>query len=213
MALTDNDHSRFISSGLPLDALDQLARLHRETIETNHLARFPGSSIHAAFLFILMAVLVLLLEPSQTIGRDFSWALMILVGVLALVHRYIGTHAALFSNAPFERTANELRLVFFYMGFAWGAGAFLVLPTQTATLTVVLFAVVPSLALAFFLADAMGSALFLVPAGLMAIGAALIRGFPHWELDMSLILILQWGLFRGAFLRNREPHPDALRQG
>jgi hypothetical protein len=47
----------------------------------------------------------------------------------------------------------------------------------------------------------------------MVIGAALIRGFPHAELDMSLILILQWGLFRGALLRNREPHSAALRQG
>ena len=212
MALTDDDHSHFMPSSLPLDALDQLARLHRETLGTSHLARFLASSIHAAVLFMITAALVLLLEPSQTIGRDFSWALMILVGVLALVRRYIGTHAALFSNAPFGRTAKELRLVFFYMGFAWGTGAFLVLPVQAATLAVVLFAVGPSLALAIVLADAMGSALFLIPAGFMTIGATLIRGFPHWELDMSLILILQWGLFRGAFLRNREPHPDALRQ-
>ena len=213
MALTDDDHSHLRSPSLPLDALEQLVRLHRETLETNHLARFLASSIQAAFLFMVMATLVLLLEPGQTLGRDFSWALMILAGVLALVHRYIGTHAALFSNTPLERTAKELRLVFFYMGFVWGTGAFLVLPVQAAPLTVVLFAVAPGLALAFVLADAMGSALFLIPAGLMTIGAALVRGFPHWQLDMSLILILQWGLFRGAFLRNREPHSDALRQG
>ena len=58
----------------------------------------------------------------------------------------------------------------------------------------------------------MGLALFLIPAGLMTMGAATIRIFPHWQLDLSLILLLQWGLFPGAFLRNREPHPDALRQ-
>ena len=213
MALTDDDYSRVMPSSLPLDALDQLTRLHRETIETSHLARFLASSIHAAFLFMVMAGLVILLEPSQTLGRDFSWALMILAGVLALVHRYIGTHAALFSNTPLARTAKELRVVFFYMGFVWGMGAFLVLPVQAAPLAVVLFAVAPGLALAFVLADAMGPALFLIPAGLMVIGAALIRGFPQWELDASLILILQWGLFRGAFLRNREPHSDALNQG
>ena len=213
MALTDDDHSRFMSSSLPLDALDQLARLHRETLETNRLARFLASSVHAAFLFMVMASLVLLLEQSQTMGREFSWALMILAGVLALLHRYIRTHAALFTNTPLERTAKELRLIFLYLGVAWGAGAFLVLPGEADTITIVLFAAVPGLALAFFLADPMGTALFLIPAGLMTMGATAIRAFPHWQLDMSLILILQWGLFSGAFLRNREPHPDALRQG
>jgi hypothetical protein len=74
------------------------------------------------------------------------------------------------------------------------------------------FMALPSISLAFLLPDTAGLTLFLAPAGLMTIGAALVRGFPRAELDMSLILILQWGLFSGAFLRNREPHP-ALRQG
>ena len=213
MALTDDDYSHFTSPSLPLEALDHLTRLHRETLETNRLAGFLASSIQAAFLFMVMATLVLLLEPGQTLGQGFSWALMILVGVLALVHRYVGTHAALFSNVPLERTAKALRMVLLYIGLAWGAGAFLILPAHTETLAVVLFAAGPGLVLTFILADARGSTLFLIPAGLMAMGAALIRGFPHWQLDMSLILILQWGLFRGAFLRNREPHPDALSRG
>jgi len=99
------------------------------------------------------------------------------------------------------------------MGFGWGAGAFLVLPADLGILAVLLFVALPGIALAFFLPDAAGFTFFQVPAGLMVIGAALIRGFPHAELDMSLILILQWGLFRGALLRNREPHSAALRQG
>src|SRR5581483_10255248 len=115
MALTDDDHSRFTSSSLPLDALDQLSRLHRETLKTNRLARFLASSVHAAFLFMVMAVLVLLVEQSQTMGREFSWAMMVLIGVLALLHRYIRAHAALFTDAPLERTAKELRLIFFYL--------------------------------------------------------------------------------------------------
>jgi hypothetical protein len=212
MALTDDDHSRLLSSSLPLDALDQLARLHRETRETSRLARFLASSVHAAFLFMLMSALVLFLGRTETIGRDFSWALMILVGVLALLECYIRTHAALFSGAPSAR-AKELRMVFLYMGFGWGAGAFLVLPADPGTLAVLLFMALPGAALAFLLPDAAGFTFFLVPAGLMVIGAALIRGFPHAELDMSLILILQWGLFSGALLRNREPHSAALRQG
>lgn len=212
MALTDDDHVHLLSSGLPLDALDQLARLHRETRETSRLARFLASSVHAALLFMLASVLVILLGRSETIGRDFSWALMILVGVLALLECYIHTHAALFSADPPAR-GKELRLVFLYMGVAWGAGAFLALPPGPDVLSVFLFVACPGAALAFLVPDSMAFTLFLVPAGLMTIGAALIRGFPHAQLDMSLILILQWGLFSGALLRNREPRTAALRQG
>jgi hypothetical protein len=212
MALTDGDHSRLLSSSLPLDALDQLARLHRESRETSRLARFLASSVHAAFLFMLMSALVLFLGRTETIGRGFSWALMILVGVLALLECYIRTHAALFSGAPSAR-AKELRMVFLYMGFGWGAGAFLVLPADPGILAVLLFVALPGAALAFLLPDAVGFTFFMVPAGFTVIGAALIRSFPHAGLDMSLILILQWGLFSGALLRNREPYSTALRQG
>jgi len=212
MALTDGDHSRLLSSSLPLDALDQLARLHRESRETSRLARFLASSVHAAFLFMLMSALVLFLGRTETIGRGFSWALMILVGVLALLECYIRTHAALFSGAPSAR-AKELRMVFLYIGFGWGAGAFLVLPADPGILAVLLFVALPGAALAFLLPDAVGFTFFMVPAGFMVIGAALIRSFPHAGLDMSLILILQWGLFSGALLRNREPYSTALRQG
>jgi len=212
MALTDEDGADFISSSLKLDALDQLARLHRETRQTDRLARFLASSVHAALLFMLSTMLVLLLGRTESLGRDFSWALMILMGVLALLECYVRTHAALFSGAPAAR-AKELRLIFLYMGFAWGAGAFLVLPPDPGTLAVIPFMTLPAMALAFLLPDAMGFTLFLAPAGLMTISAALIRDFPHAELDMSLILILQWGLFSGALLRNREPHSAALGQG
>ena len=213
MALTDDDHSHMLSSSLPLDALDQLARLHQETRQTSRLARFFASSVHAAFLFMLMTVLVLLvLGKTGSLGRDFFWAVMILAGVLVLLECHIRTHAALFSEEPSARIT-ELRMIFLYMGFAWGAGAFLVLPADSGILAIFFFVALPGVALAFLLPVATGFTLFLVPCGLMVIGAALARGFPYAELDMSLILILQWGLFSGALLRNREPHSAALRRG
>lgn len=211
MALTDDDHARLMTSSLPLDALDQLARLHLETHQTHRLARFLASSAHAALTFMLGTVLVFLLGRTESLGRDFSWALMILIGVLALLECHIRAHAALFSKMPAAR-AKELRLVFVYMGFAWGAGAFLALPADPGPLAVFLFMALPGTVLAFLIPDALGFTLFLAPAGLMTIGAALIRDFPHAGLDLSLILILQWGLFSGAFLRNREPHSAAFRQ-
>jgi hypothetical protein len=211
MALTD-DGLLSHSSSLPLDALDQLVRLHRETRQSDRLARFLAGAVHAAFLFMLMTTLVLVLARNHTIGRDFSWALLILIGVMGFLRCYIRTHAALSHPASFARTANALRLVLLYTGVAWGAGAFLVLPAQLGVPDVLFFMAIPSLALALIVTDAAGFTLFLVPAGLMVIAAALIRAFPHAMLDMSLILILQWGLFTGALLRHREPHPAALPQ-
>jgi hypothetical protein len=212
MALTDDDYSSRITSSLPLDALDQLSRLHHETRQTHAHARFLASSVHAALLFMVSAILVLLLARTESLGRDFSWALMILLGVLALLECYVRTHAALFSEASSARV-KELRLVFFYMGLVWGAGAFLALPADPGPLSVFLFMALPSAILAFLVPDAWGFTLFLAPAGLITIAAALTRLFPHAGLDMSLILIVQWGLFNGAFLRNREPLATTLHQG
>ena len=77
---------------------------------------------------MLTAILVFLLERGQAMGRYFSWALLILAGVLMLLHRHIRTHAALFSPAPLERVA----------------GAFLVLPADPSVLAVVLFMMAPA---------------------------------------------------------------------
>lgn len=212
MALTDQDKYHALMASLPLDALDRLALLHRETRQTTHLARFLASSVHAAFLFMLMTVLAFLLARTESIGRDFSWAVLILAGVLAILQCHVRAHAALFSEAP-TSAAKELRVVFLYMGLAWGAGAFLVLPADSGILAVLLFTALPGLTLAFLLADTTSFTLFLVPSGLMVIGAALIRSFPYAMLEMSLILILQWGLFTGAVMRKREPDPTFFPKG
>jgi len=213
MALTDGDKSRLLSSSLPLGALDQLVRLHHETRQTNRLTRFLMAAAHAALLFMAMTILVLFLAQGQSMARDFAWALMVLIGVLALLRCHIRAHAAPFSEQSFIAAAKELRLLFFYMGIAWGAGALLVLPVDVTPWPVVLFVSLPGLMLALFIPDTMGFTCFLLPMGCIVMGTVLLRGFSHAELDISLILILQWGLFAGAFLRNREPHPAPLRQG
>jgi hypothetical protein len=211
MALTDGEE-QLLSSNLPLDALDQLVRLHAESRQTDRMARFLAAAAHAAFLFMTMTVVMLFLEGAS-LAQDFVWAGMILIGVLALLRCHIRAHAALFSERPFMAPAKELRLLFFYMGIAWGAGAFLVMPVDAGTGAVVLFMFLPGSILAFLVPDSMGFICFLLPMSITVIGAALLRGFPHAGLDMSLILILQWGLFSGAFLRNREPSPAALNPG
>ena len=211
MALTNDDNALVgrAQSALPLAALDQLARLHDETSNASRLALFLRASVHAAALFMLMGGLVLLLGGGTTIGREFSWGVLVLVGVVALLHSYIRTNAAVFDRAPVTQAAQKLRFVLFYMGIAWGAGAFLALPADLPTLPALLFAVLPTLALALLLNDTVGLCAFLAPCSLVAIAAAMLRHWPHAGLDTGLILLVQWGLVSAILIRSRRRIPPA----
>jgi hypothetical protein len=195
---------------LPVAALDQLARLHVETSEASRLVKFLRSAVHAASLFMLMGTCVLFLGGGPTIGHNFSWAALVLSGVAALLYSYIRTNAAGFGRAPISQAARNLRVILFYMGVAWGAGAFLAVPPDLPALQAILFAVVPAILMAMLLNDVGGLAAFQSPAGLLTIAAAFARSWPHAGLDALLILTLQWGLFALIALRRRSPLPAGL---
>jgi hypothetical protein len=195
---------------LPLTALDQLARLHVETSQASRLVVFLRSAVHIASLFMLMGTCVLFLGGGATIGHNFSWAVLILIGVTGLLYSYIRTNAAVFDRAPVSEAARNLRAVLFYMGLAWGAGAFLAVPPDLPLLQAILFAVMPTLLLALMANDIAGLAAFLVPTGALTIGAAFMRAWPDASLDALLIHALQSGLFIGTILRRRAPLPAGL---
>ena len=125
--------------------------------------------------------------------------------MVALLHSYIRTNAAAFDRVPISQAARNLRVILFYMGFAWGAGAFLAVPPDLPALQAILFAVVPALLLALLLNDVDGACRLSGPAGVLTIGAAFVRSWPDAGLDALLILILQWGLFAAIALRRRIP--------
>ena len=176
-------------------ALDQLARLHVETSEASRLVKFLRSSVHAASLFMLMGACVLFLGGGPTIGQNFSWAVLVLIGVMALLYSYIRTNAAVFDRTPVSEAARNLRAIFFYMGLAWGAGAFLAVACRSsdpAGHPVRRHTRAGSGAAAERRAR---------PCGLsgarrrLAVAAAFARSWPHAGLDICLILVLQWGPF------------------
>jgi hypothetical protein len=195
---------------LPVAALDQLARLHVETSQTSRLVKFLRSAVHAASLFMLMGTCVLLLGGGPTIGHNFSWAALVLTGVAALLYSFIRTNAAVFGRAPISEASRNLRAILFYMGIAWGAGAFLAVPPDLPALQAILFAVIPAMLLAMLLNDLGGLAAFQAPAGALIIMAAFARSWPDAGLDALLILTLQWGLFAAIVLRRRSPLPAGL---
>ncbi len=164
---------------LPVAALDQLARLHAETSEASRLAKFLRNSIHAASLFMLMGTCVLFLGGGRTIGQNFSWAALVLLGVVGLIYSYIRVNAATFDRAPVWIAARNLRVTLFYLGLAWGAGAFLAMPAGVAAPQAILFAVMPALLLTIILNDMAGLAAFQAPAGALTILAAFTQSWPH----------------------------------
>lgn len=195
---------------LPLAALDQLARLHVETSQVGRLVTFLRSAVHIASLFMLMGTCVLFLGGGATIGHNFSWAALILIGVTGLLYTYIRTNAAVFDRIPVSEAARNLRALLFYMGLVWGAGAFLAVPPDMPPLQAVLFPVMPTLLLALIANDLAGLAAFLVPAGALTIGAAVMHPWPDARLDAFLIFTLQCGLFIGTILRRRLRLPAGL---
>lgn len=195
---------------LPLTALDQLQRLHVETSEASRLTLFLRSSVHVASLFMLMGTCVLFLGGGASFAQTFSWAVLILFGVAALLHSYIRNMAAAFDRAPISEAARNLRIILVYMGLAWGGGAFLATPDDFPAVQAILFAVIPVLLLALMLNDAMGLFAFLVPAGAWTVYAAFARSWPQASLDAVLIPLLQGGLFLAILLRRRTHFPAGL---
>ncbi len=195
---------------LPIAALDQLARLHAETSEASRLVKFLRNSIHAASLFMLMGTCVLLLGGGRTIGQNFSWAALVLLGVVRLIYSYIRVNAATFDRDPVWVAARNLRLTLFYLGLAWGLGAFLAVPPALPAPQAILFAVMPALLIMIVLNDMAGLAAFQAPAGVLTILAAFTQSWPHAMLDALTILTLQWGLFAVLALRRRASLPAGL---
>ena len=194
----------------PAAAFDQLARLHVETSEVGRLVMFLRASLNSASLFMLMGTCVLFLGGDATMPRNFAWATIMLAGVVGLLYSYIRTNAAVFDRAPVSVSARHLRLIFLYMGFAWGAGAFLAVPAMLPSFEAVLFAAIPTLLLALILHDGPATLAFLMPAGLLTLASAFLHSWPHPMVDALLILGLQWASFLGIVLRRRTALPAGL---
>src|SRR6185369_9661770 len=91
------------------------------------------------------------------------WLGLSLAGCAVLLAAYTRT-----MRAPFERAAllsfrEDLKAVLLYAGFAWGAGAWLMLPYDVGSAATVAFAAVPVGAIAALSRDRDAAFLFGVP--------------------------------------------------
>lgn len=171
----------FPDSGLPRDGLYRLSLLHQEGARNVSLLRFLAGSPSASIVLMLAGALTLVWAGASgggTLKADFGWTALVLLGVIAMTRNFIRGYARSLRRLPLAEAVADLRLLLFYTGTAWGAGAFLVMPTLPAPALVFFFAVAPSLGLTLALGDAKGALAFVLPASLTTAGAALFSAWP-----------------------------------
>ena len=220
MALTDT-HSLPSTAGAapmpapPSAALVRLADLHDEACESLGLGQFLGSAVHAAGALMLMGVALLSFAAAMPLQPCFAWALLVLLGVGALLRSYIRSTASAFERAPMREAAKDLRALLFYCGFAWGAGGLLVLSPQTGTPLALAFAGLPTLCLSLLVKDREGALAFLIPVTALSIASAIIRPWPDAGLSTALLLALESAIAGHIFLRGRrrQQRPAGLALG
>ena len=118
-----------------------------------------------------------------------TWAAFVLTaaGTIALAYRRA-------IRQPFERPAlksfsHDLHAILLFAGFAWGAGAFLVLPASATMTTIILFSAGACAVIAFLLRDLMSTFLFLAPVVALSSFACVLRPLNGGALDAAAALI------------------------
>jgi len=173
-AITEVEHPQpALAAGEP-HPFARLLAIRDEAEQTAYLANLLGRTLHLSILLpvLLVAALILAAPP---LARAASFAMIVLMGVGALLHAYRRG-----MNAPFERTSLEkfsadLDAILLYAGFAWGAGAFLILPGNTDPATAVMFSACTAAIVASVVREREAVLMFAAPAGLLTALAAFLR--------------------------------------
>jgi hypothetical protein len=169
-------------------ALSRLAVLHAEAVETARLANLLGRSLYAIIALPALGVLTLALG-NAALPESIAWAILMGFACLALARAYAGAIHRPFERAALHGFAQDLSAGLLYAGFAWGAGAFLALTSDTTGVVALAFAGVPSLILVALLRERQAVLLFVAPvAGLTAL-ACVLRPFAGGTAVAGIVLV------------------------
>ena len=168
--------------------LTRLSQLHDEAAKTALLANLLGRAPYAAAALAAAAVVTAVLAgaPAAELG---TWLVLVAAGVGAAARAYAKAIRAPFELATLQGFARDLSATLVYAGFAFGAGAILVLPANVSLLALLAFGVgVPALIGAFLRVRDM-TLCFLVPAVTLSAFAAVLRPFHGGVMDMAAMFI------------------------
>lgn len=168
--------------------LARLAELHDEAARTAYLANLLGRAPYAAVALATGAIVVAFASGAAA-AQLTTWLLLVSAGIAATAHAYARAIRAPFQLTTLQGFASDLSATLVYAGFAWGAGALLVLPQSTSLLALIAFgAGLPALmAVALRVRDM--ALCFLVPAVSLSAFAAVLRPIPGGLVDMAALFV------------------------
>lgn len=115
---------------------------------------------------------------NTSLDAAFFWAIALLAGIAAMTSTHIRGVARTPRSMLLAQAARELRWLLFYAGFAWGLGAFLILPPASVW-AILVFAAAPGLTAALIFKCEKSAIAFAAPVALLSIGAAFWSGQPQ----------------------------------
>jgi len=188
-------------------ALAALPRLHAEANANFALARFLSRSPQASLILMLSGTAMLLAASAAgggSLRANFAWSVLVLMGVIAMTRNFIRGFARSLRRVPLEEAASDLRALLLYTGGAWGAGAFLVMPTAPAASAAFSFVMGPAIAISLSLRDSRGIACFIWPAVLATSAAAIQGDWPYAPALVAALVAAGAGLASLAALQQKK---------
>jgi hypothetical protein len=171
-------------------ALDQLAVLHQEANQNLMLSQLLARSPLACLILMAAGGLAILwanIGDGGTLKSDFAWAGLVLLGVVAMTRNFIRGYARSLRRVPLQEAAADFRVLLLYSGAAWGVGSYLIMPGLPDPALVFCFAVAPSTVLAMALRETKAATAFVLPAGLITVGATFLG---QWPFDVLVAIAI-----------------------
>ena len=154
--------------------LARLKAVHDEAAETSQLANLLGRSLYVGLLLPVLALAAIgLCDPPLT--RGISFAVLVLMGACILLYAHGRAMRAPFDLAVLTTFSADLDAILLYTGFAWGAGAFLILPTNIDPALTTLFSGCTAAIVAMIVRSRRAVIMFAAPVGSFTALAALLR--------------------------------------
>jgi len=193
-----------------LSHLVRLSELHVEAAETallsNLLGRVPALTV--MLLAVTSAAAVLAHAATAPL---LTWLTLIGAGLISLMRSYVVAIAAPFERAPLRLFARDLQAIMLYVGFAWGAGSFLALPTDVTLLHATAFSAGAMLLVAMIGRASDATACFAIPATVLSSAAAVLRPGEAGLFAAAAILAVGLSVMATAYFVERVlSHPKEL---
>jgi hypothetical protein len=170
--------------------LTRLSQLHDEAAKTALLANLLGRAPYVAAAVAASAfVTVALAASTAPVAELATWLVLVAAGIGVGARAYAKAIRAPFELGTLQGFAGDLSATLVYAGFAFGAGAMLVLPANVSLMVLLAFGVGTSALIGAVLGVRDMTLCFLVPAVTLSAFAAILRPFQGGLVDMTAMLV------------------------